>query len=116
MDERAKRRSQQAGMLAAADAFPRGCDVILASGGIKPGPLRVDVPYALYTRMMQLGRAISFLSANGYGEEAKPLARAILSTSIAIKVVVADDLRAKPPAAGQAPIDFEKESNGRALA
>jgi hypothetical protein len=115
-DERTKRRETQMVMLAAADTFLRGMDAILASGGVKPGPLRVDVPYALYVRMMQLARAISFLSANGYGEEAKPLARALLSTSIAIRVIVGDDLRAKPSVQGQPPVDLEKISDGRALA
>jgi hypothetical protein len=115
-DERTKRRESQMGMLAAADTFLREMDATLASGSVKPGSLRVDVPYALYVRMMQLARAISFLGANGYGEEAKPLARAILSTSIAIKVIVGDDLRNKPPLQDQPPVDFEKVSDGRALA
>jgi hypothetical protein len=104
------------GMVAAADTFLRAMDATLSSGGVKPGPLRVDVPYALYVRMMQLARAISFLSANGYGEEAKPVARAILSTSIAIKVIVGDDLRNTPPVQDRPPVDFEKISDGRALA
>lgn len=115
MDEHAKRRKDQAAMLEAADAFVRGSDAFLASTGVKPGSLRVLVPYALYARMMQLGRAITFLASNGYAEEAKPLARAILSTAITLKLITVDDLRGKPAPAGET-IDFDKESDARALA
>jgi len=64
---------------------------------------------------MQVARTVNFLAKNGYAEEAKPLARAMLSTAIAIKLVTVDDLRGKPPVAGQ-PIDYDKQSDGRALA
>jgi hypothetical protein len=115
MDEREKRKKEQAPMLSAANNFLRDADTFLASAEGKPGSIRISVPYALYARMMQLGRAINFLAASGYAEEAKPLARAILSTAIAIKLITVDDLRATPPPTGQT-VDFDKESDGRALA
>ena len=115
VDDRRKRREEQAAMLNAADRFLRDTDAVLAAAQIRPGPIRVAVPYALYARMMQLGRAINFLAANGYADEAKPLARAILSTAIAIKLVAVDDLRHAAAESGQA-LDVDKASDGRALA
>jgi hypothetical protein len=89
-------------MLRAADQFLRDSTAFLREAKIRPGPLHVLVPYALWARLMQLAPAITFLTMNGYAEEAKPLTRALLSAAIAIKLVTVDDLRGKPAAVGVA--------------
>lgn len=114
MDPRAQRQTEQARMLRAADDFLREADRVLAEAKVRPGPIRALVPYALWVRLMQLARGVNFLAANGYAEEAKPTARAMLSTAVAIKLLTVDDLRGKPPQPG-VQIDFERESDARAL-
>ncbi len=101
-------------MLTAADTLLRESDRLLADARIQPGPLHVLVPYALWVRLMQLARTVNFLAVSGYAEEAKPLARAMLSTAIAIKLLTVDDLRHKAVKEGVT-IDFAQESDRRAL-
>jgi hypothetical protein len=115
VDERTKRQAEHAPMIRAADEFLRAADRILAEAKVRPGPLRALVPYGLWVRLMQLARTVNFLTTNGYAEEAKTVARAMLSTAVAIKLVTVDDLRGKQMAAG-AQIDYDKESEARALA
>jgi len=115
VDERAKRQVEHAPMIRAADEFVRAADRILADARIRPGPLRALVPYALWVRLMQLARTVNFLTTNGYAEEAKPLARAMVSTAVAINLVTVDDQRGKPQGAGPK-VDFDRESDARALA
>lgn len=60
----------------------------------KPG---VVIPYVLFAKVIQLGRAVHFLVASGYTEEAEPLGRAMVSAALNIVGIV------------------DKESDARAL-
>src|SRR5437867_5558311 len=51
----------------------------------KPG---VVIPYVLFAKLIQLGRAIHFLVANGYTEEAEPLGRAMVSAALNVVGIV----------------------------
>src|SRR5690348_9419066 len=52
----------------------------------KPG---VATPYVLFAKLIQLGRSVHFLVANGYTEEAEPLGRAMVSAALSL-VGIAD--------------------------
>jgi hypothetical protein len=51
----------------------------------KPG---VAIPYVLFAKLIQLGRAVHFLVASGYTEEAEPLGRAMVSAALNIVGIV----------------------------
>lgn len=88
-----------------------------------PGGVRNVLPSTLLRRIFVLGYAIDSLAANGYAEEAKPIARAMLAGAVSLKLLVCDDLRgsAGPEAANLESVGTErtliqKECDCRAVA